>query len=167
MSAINPASFVTPTSSLNVPPPLTAIGLNHADSGSASGRRRPPPSYSTGAQAAGAGYHGIREPSREVSSVSGGGLSSTYLHSRAPTSMGSPRPHQRPDIPAYPSPAYSSFGMANSLGPPSGAHYAVLDPNAPSFSLSQQSAPRQFLGGPAAAHQDWTARFQGLTLGRS
>ena len=161
MSAINPASFVTPTSSLNVPPPFAAIGVQGGRSSPASRRR--PQNHNLAPGSIG-GYADPADPTRSSTSAQGTGFRSAYLNPYQGLNLGSGlQPHGQ-DMTGFPSAMYGQLGSTDSFTPYTAHHYAMLDPNAPSFSTSQRPTSRPNRGGRSPS-QDWTGNFQSLTLG--
>ena len=164
MSAINPASFVTPTSSLNVPPSFAAVG-GHGGSGSPAGRRR-----HNGHSLAKGSAGEFAEPtdhSRSLVAAPGAGLRNSYFTPYQSLNLGSSPQQPSHDITALPHAMYNHLASTDPFASYTGHSYAVLDPNAPSFSTSQRpgSRPRQQVG--RSLGQDWVGNFQGLTLGGS
>ena len=147
MSAINPASFQTPTSSLGLQPALGGVG---AGRDSPANRRR---QYNQ--QPASASFN-------------------EYDNDRAFAEQGSLRNAYMGQYPAYP-PGFSqghginAFGNGNMQDPmdPFGQYYAqpypMLNPNAPNFASGRTDLRSRSSNQPAAG--DWNARFQGLSLG--
>lgn len=164
MSAINPASFVTPTSSLSVPPPFAAIG-GHGGSGSPAGRRR-----HNGHSLAKSSVGEFAEPtdhSRSLAAAPRAGLRNSYLTPYHNLNLGSGPQQPSHDITALPHVMYNHLAATDPFASYTGHPYAILDPNAPSFSTSQRTGPgpRQQVG--RSLGQDWVGDFQGLTLGGS
>ncbi len=170
MSAINPASFVTPTSSLNVPPPFAAIGLRGGRS-SPVGRRRHQ-GHNLGQNSAGE-YADAAEHTRGLAAAQGTGLRNAYFNPYQSLNIGGgiqqqqqqqPQPQQGPEMTGLQHAVYNHLGSADPFTSYTGHHYAMLDPNAPSFSTSQRSASRPSQGERSPGH-DWAGNFQSLTLG--
>jgi hypothetical protein len=161
MSAINPASFVTPTSSLNVPPPFAAIGVQGGRS-SPAGRRRQQ-SHNL-AQSSTGGYADTTDHTRSLASAQGASLRNAYFNPYQGLTLGSGLQAQGQDMTGFPNAMYGQLSTTDSFTPYTAHHYAMLDPNAPSFSTSQRPTSRPNQGGRSAG-QDWTGNFQSLTLG--
>jgi hypothetical protein len=162
MSAINPASFVTPTSSLNVPPPFAGISVRGGRS-SPAGRRRP--QGQTLSQSMAGEYADPTDHARSLATAQGIGLRNAYFNPYQSLSHGSGMQQQGHEIAGLPHGMYSHLSSTDPFTP-YGQHYAMLDPNAPSFSTSQRPASRPNQGERSPVH-DWAGNFQSLTLGGS
>lgn len=162
MSAINPASFVTPTSSLNVPPPFAAIGVQGGRSSPATRRRQQ--GHNNFAQNSLGGYSENVEQSRNLTGAAGTGLRSPYFNPYQGLNVGTSLQSQAQDMAGFPNAMYGPLGTTDRLTPYTGHHYAMLDPNAPSFSTSHRPISRP-IPGERSPGQEWTGNFQSLTLG--
>lgn len=161
MSAINPASFVTPTSSLNVPPPFAAIGMR-GERNSPAGRRRQQ-GHNLG-QSSGGEYVDPTDHTRSLLAVQGTRLQNAYLNPYQSMNLGSGLQQQGHQMTGPSHAMYNHLGSTDILTPYTGHHYAMLDPNAPSFSTSQNAASRMNQR-ERSPGQDWAGHFQSLTLG--
>ena len=140
MSAINPASFVTPTSSLNVPPPFASIGVQGGRSSPAP-RRRQPNQNLTHMPPAG-GYADTTDHARSLLAAQTPGLRNAYFNPYQGLDLGSGLQPQCQDMAGFPNAMYGHVGSSEAFAQYPGHHYAMLDPNAPSFSTSQRSTSR-------------------------
>jgi hypothetical protein len=144
MSAINPASFQTPTSSLGLTPAPPAQHFQGTEGGA-----RRSHGYDSRRQPGPMGYDGTYEGEQ---SIRGSYMAQPY------------QPFQ-PSIGA--SSAMPPFG-ANLQSDPFGdsyyqPSYGMLNPNAQAFAAGRPGiGSRQSNQSP---HNDWTGRFQGLSLG--
>ena len=163
MSAINPASFVTPTSSLSVPPPFTVMGGPGGRISPAS-RRRPqaagPPSTS------GSGYPEQADIPRSMNPSQAGGVRNAYFNPyQNPGLSNGIHQQQAHEMAGYAPLSYGHPGSAGPFSPYAGSHYAaMLDPNAPSFSTSQHSTASPDRG-ERSPGPEWTGNFHSLALG--
>ena len=160
MSAINPASFVTPTSSLNVPPPFAAIGIQGGRSSPVTRRRQQGHNL---AQNSVGGYAENTDQTRNLAGAQGASLRNAYFNPYQGLNLGTGLQPQGQDTAGFPNAMYGPLGSTDPFTSYSGHHYAMLDPNAPSFSTSHRpkSRPNQ---GERSPEQDWTGNFQSLTL---
>lgn len=144
MSAINPASFQTPTASLGLTPaPATP---QYASNDNPTGRGR---GYDTRRQPGPAPYEAQYEADN---GMRGGG----YM----------PPPFSYPPGMQPSGPGMGGFGNNVQMNDPFGDYYqpqyGMLNPNAPNFATGRPGiGSRQTNQSPAA---DWTGRFQGLSL---
>lgn len=161
MSAINPASFVTPTSSLNVPPPFATVSLRGGRS-SPAGRRRPQGRNT--APNSGGDYADPTDHTRSLAAAQGTGVRNAYFNSYQNLNLGGGAQQQSHAMGGLPHALYNLPGSADPFAPYAGHHYAMLDPNAPSFSAAQRQTSRPSQGGRSPG-QDWFGSFQSLTLG--
>jgi PSP1 C-terminal conserved region len=158
MSAINPASFVTPTSSLNVPPPFSAIGVPIGRS-SPAGRRRH--QGHNPAQSSAAEYIDPSDHARSIAAGQGAGLRNAYFNPYQSLTLGN---GMQQDIASLPHAMYNQLASPDPFTSYAGHQYAMLDPNAPSFSTSQRPGSRPSQAERSPGH-DWTGNFRTLTLG--
>lgn len=163
MSAINPASFVTPTSSLTAPPPFTAI-VGHGGRSSPAGRRRHH-GHNLAKSSAGE-YAEPAEHTRSLAAAPATGLRNAYFTPYQSLNLGSGLQPPGHEMAGLQHAMYNHLNPSDPFTPYTDHHYAVLDPNAPSFSTSQRPGSRPSQGGRSLA-QDWVGDFQGLTLGGS
>lgn len=161
MSAINPASFVTPTSSLNVPPPLSALGA-HGGRSSPTGRRRHQ-AHSLTPSSAG-DYADPTDPTRGLATSQGSNLRNAYPSPYQGLSLASGIQAQSHDLTGMSHAMYNHLGSSDPFTSYTGHQYAMLDPNAPTFSTSQRAVSRPHQG-ERSPGQDWTGNFRSLTLG--
>jgi len=162
MSAINPASFVTPTSSLNVPPPFAGIAV-HGGRSSPAGRRRH--TGHTLAQSSAGEYSDPTDHSRILSTSQGNSLRNAYSNPYQSLSLGSGIvPQQSHETAGLSHAMYNHLGPSDPFTSYNGQHYPMLDPSAPSFSTSQRAVSRPNQGERSSGH-DWTGNFRSLTLG--
>jgi hypothetical protein len=162
MSAINPASFVTPTSSLNAPPPYSAIHLQ-AGRNSPAGRRRQQGHNLT--QSPTGGYGDAAEPSRGMAAMQGSGLRNAYFNPYQGLSLGNGAQQPGQDLTGFSNAIFSPLhSQMDPFASYTGHHYGMLDPNAPTFSTSQRSASKPGQGDRSPGHE-WTGNFRSLTLG--
>lgn len=146
MSAINPASFQTPTASLALTP--APAGQAFAANDGAPGRQRP---YG-GRQQQQPGPVGFESQYEPDPGMRGG-----YMP---------PFPGFPPGIGQGPAPGLPPFGGNMPVDPFSEYYqpsYGMLNPNAPNF-----ASGRPGMGSRASnqsPNNDWGARFQGLSLG--
>merc|ERR1712000_234908 len=149
MSAINPASFQTPTASLGLVP--APAGQSFGANEGANGRQRP---YGGRQQPDPMAFNNPYEPEP--------GMRGSYI---APPFPGFPpgiQPGQAPGL----APGMGPFG-GNMPGDPFGDYYQpsynLLNPNAPNFASGRPDM------GSRASNQsptnEWAGRFQGLSLG--
>jgi len=149
MSAINPASFQTPTASLGLVP--APAGQSFGANEGANGRQRP---YGGRQQPDPMAFNNPYEPEP--------GMRGSYI---APPFPGFPpgiQPGQAPGL----APGMGPFG-GNMPGDPFGDYYQpsynLLNPNAPNFASGRPGM------GSRASNQsptnEWAGRFQGLSLG--
>lgn len=147
MSAINPASFQTPTSSLGLQPAFAGIG---AGRDSPANRRRQ--------------YNQQPGP---------GAFDNPYEGDRGYTEQGNIRNAYMGQYPAFP-PGYSQAPGMNPFGAsmqdpmdPFSQYYAqpypMLNPNAPNFASGRPDMRSR--GSNQSPPSDWNGRFQGLSLG--
>src|SRR5436305_2955129 len=154
MSAINPASFVTPTASLSIP---HSFGMHGLASDSPSGRRRP---LGLGmSQLSPTAYDDPTNGPQSYLSSQGSGLRNPYFNPYQPP--GSSIQHSEPNLAGYqPLMQPSAERFAPYLNNP----YHILNPTASSFATSHGTSGRTGRPNqPTAA--DWTTNFQGLSLG--
>lgn len=162
MSAINPASFVTPTSSLNVPPPFASIGVQ-SGRGSPAPRRRQQ-SHNLAQTSTAGGYADSADHARSLAAAQTTGLRNAYFNPYQGLDLGTGlQPHVQ-DVTGVPNPMYGHLSPTEAFTQYPGHHYAMLDPNAPSFSTSQRSTSRPSQG-ERSPGQEWMSSFQRLTLG--
>ena len=161
MSAINPASFVTPTSSLNVPPPFSALGV-HGGRNSPTGRRRHPAHSLT--QSSAGEYADPTDHTRSLAASQGTNLRNAYPSPYQGLSLASGIQQQSHDMAGLSHAMYNPLGSSDAFTPFTGHQYAMLDPNAPTFSTSQRAFSRPHQG-ERSPGQDWTGSFRSLTLG--
>jgi hypothetical protein len=144
MSAINPAAYQTPTSSLGLQP--APGGQPFSPNDGQNGRQR-----GYGARQQG-GMGGFESQYDTESSMRGG-----YMP---------PFPSYPPGIGQGPAPGMPPFGAGMSMDPfgdyyqPS---YGMLNPNAPNFASGRPGMSSR--GSNQSPTGDWTGRFQGLSLG--
>ncbi len=162
MSAINPASFVTPTSSLNVPPPLSALSV-HGGRSSPTGRRRHQAHSLT--QSSAGEYADHTDDTRSLAASQGPtSLRNAYHGPYQGLNLASGIQPQGYDMTGMSHAMYSHLGSSDPFTSYTGHQYAMLDPNAPTFSTSQRAAARPHQG-ERSPGQDWTGNFRSLTLG--
>ena len=154
MSAINPASFVTPTSSLSIPHSFGMHGL--AGDSPSSRRRQHGPNMS---QPSPTLYDDSTNTPQSYLSSQGNGLRNAYFNPY-PSSGSS---IQQPDsgVSAYqPIMQQSTERFTPYLNSP----YHMLNPTASSFATSHGTPGRTSRTNQSSA-PDWTTNFQGLSLG--
>jgi hypothetical protein len=161
MSAINPASFVTPTSSLNVPPPFVSNGTQ-GGRGSPAGRRRHQGHTLTPSSAG--GYAEPTDGARSSAATQAAGPRSGYFNPYQSSNLGTGIQQQSQELTGFTHAMYHPPGSNDPFTSYNGHQYAVLDPNAPTFSTSQRPASRPNQG-ERSLGQDWTGNVQSLTLG--
>lgn len=161
MSAINPASFVTPTSSLNVPPPTTAAALGVQGSRGSPAGRHPHPSHHLAHSSTG-GYTDSPEQNRNSTAAPAAGHRNPYFAPYQGVNLGV-NAQKGQDMTGFQRAMYHPLGSADPFSSHAGHHYAMLDPNAPTFSSSQRT-PTRLDRGEKVPGQDWTGNLQGLTL---
>ena len=150
MSAINPASFVTPTASLHPSNSFSIISAGSHD-GHANRRRQP--------FGASTGYDESLEQGRGLVPSQGNGLQNPYFNPYNSMATGMQGPG--PGVIGYPQngqPTAEPF--AAYLTNP----YPMLNPAASAFASAHGSVPRS--GRPAhSPTNDFPGKFQGLSLG--
>ena len=154
MSAINPASFVTPTASLGIP---HSFGMHGLGGDSPSGRRRqhglnlsqPSPTL----------YDDTTNSPQGYQSSQGSGLRSAYFTPYQSLGTGNQQPDS--NISAYqPMMQQSAERFTTYPNTP----YHMLNPTASSFATSHGTSDRTGRPNQSSA-PDWTTNFQGLSLG--
>jgi hypothetical protein len=163
MSAINPASFVTPTSSLNVAPP-TPTSLSIQAGQSSPVRRHPRQSHSLPYGSTTGGYGDSSEATQQSTAAPRANQRNTYFNPYQGMNPGVSAPKSQ-DMTGYPAAVYNQLGSADSYSSHVGHQFAMLDPNAPTFSSSHQRTPaRSDHGNRVLGGQGWTGNFHNLTL---
>ena len=154
MSAINPASFVTPTASLGIP---HSFGMQGLGAESPSGRRRQhglnmsQPSTTL--------YDDTANSSQGYMSAQGSGLRNPYFNPYQSLGTGMQQPDS--NISSYQPMMQPS---ADRFTPYLTSPYHMLNPTASSFATSHGNSGRTGRPNQSTA-PDWTANFQGLSLG--
>lgn len=134
----------------------------HGGRSSPAGRRRPQvhnPAHNLATE-----YADLSDHTRSLAAAQGTGHRNTYFHTYQSLNLGNDTQQQAHEMTGLSHPMYNQLGSMDPFTTYAGHHYAMLDPNAPSFSTSQRSAsrPKQAERSPA---QDWTGNFQSLALG--
>lgn len=158
MSAINPASFATPTAGLH-PPGQTPMGYGQ----DAQGDRRRAHDYKGFGVGANQGLSpGVladqNQTNRETMAGPGGGGRGSYVD-----------PYQAFNVGGAPDPNLSGFpsGMQPQTDPFStypSVNYGSLDPNAPEYGPTGQAGSGDARRA-GLTQNDWVNNFQGLSLG--
>lgn len=157
MSAINPASFVTPTASLGVPNAFGPGTMAGGGQESPSSRRR---QFGLGlSHTAQPGFDEAPESPQNYAAVQGAGLRNPYFN-----------PYQRMGAglgqPAHSMSAYQQILQPSTepFAPHMTGPYHMLNPAASSFATSQNPSGRTGRRNQSPVN-DWTGNFQGLSLG--
>ena len=157
MSAINPASFVTPTASLSMPAPFGVHGMNGGPD-SPSARRR---QHGLGlSQPSPTAYEDALPSPQGYTPSHGGGLRNPYFN---PYQAAGPGLQQ--SVPAGMSGYQHMLHQpTETFAPYMNSPYHMLNPTASSFATSHATSTRTGRPNQSPA-TDWTANFQGLSLG--
>lgn len=152
MSAINPASFQTPTSQLGLTP---AYGGNNIPAGrdSPNGRRR---QYGPGNPAA--SPFGDAFDADRAFAEQGPGIRNTYMSSFQ--SMGPGNQSIGSPVPAY---GGTMQPQMDPFSPYYAQPYQMLNPTAANFATNRSGFGNR--ASNQSPDQNWTGRFQGLSLG--
>jgi hypothetical protein len=154
MSAINPASFVTPTASLGIP---HSFGLHGLVTDSPSGRRR---QHGLGmSQPSPTIYDDPANGPQGYLSSQGSGLRNQYFSPYQP--LGTGIQQSEPNLAGYQPMMQQS---AERFSPYLNSPYHMLNPTASSFATSHGTSGRTGRPNQSTA-ADWTTTFQGLSLG--
>ena len=154
MSAINPASFQTPTSSLGIQPLYAPSPTDERQ------QRRPQPrqqSHGLSPQAVTTPFGDTFDAERNFNNQNPAMRNAFYNQFQdvgpGPPSLPPPPPQYASNMPAQMDPFMSYYGQP----------YPALNPNAPNFASSRP----EYRGRAASQMNDpnWVGRFQGLSLG--
>lgn len=155
MSAINPASFVTPTASLGIPPAYGNAAYNMGRDSPGTRRRHFGPGIQ---QQSPAIYDETIDPERSAANLQTTSLRSPYFNPYQ--SFGAGMPQAGLGVPSYMS---SMQGPLDPFSPYFAPAY-MLNPAAPSFASSHNTDSRNRPSNQAS-NADWATKFQGLSLG--
>lgn len=158
MSAINPASFVTPTASLSMPTPFNMHGISGGQEQASSRRRQHGLNLSQPSPTA----YDDNLPSPQGYGLSHGPGARNPYFSQYNQSVG--MNHQQPGSSSISGYQHMLQQPSEPFSPYMSSPYHMLNPTASAFATSHVNATRagrqnQSPGG------DWTNNFQGLSLG--
>jgi hypothetical protein len=154
MSAINPASFVTPTASLSI---QHSFGMHGLGGDSPSSRRRQHGLNMS--HASPALYDDNSNSPQGYVSSQGSGLRNPYFNPYQSLSTGIQQPES--NLSSYQPMVQQS---AERFTPYLNSPYHMLNPTASSFAASHGNSGRTGRSNQSTA-PDWTTNFQGLSLG--